>query len=272
MWAISAHKTAVGKLQLTAGFSLAALQRLLSGEQLGSIESWPPAATADYRQYLHGYARQDHQAPRLYRTALQAVRDHRLHEGGGRGSMGKMAAILAVMAQPSISFRGGTYDYGQMLAKTNYAKLLSMAHDEGMHFTGADLLNALLDVVNAHIAPDTVTANSPVIPTSPPVNLGKVTFREWVNRLVPRTPRTGRRPKPVDLMTQAAYPGTAGEKAGLRAFGPYRHADPGRGPDDAERAIFELRSIMTNPVTDLRTLVGALVFIMQDIHRTGRRR
>jgi hypothetical protein len=259
-------KDAVGGLQLTGGFSLTALQRLLSSEQLGSIEEWPEAAKTDPRQYLHGYAREADQAPRLYRVALGAVRTYQLNQGGERGSAGRMAAILSVMAQLPIMHRGVKPEIGTMIAKTNYAKILRMARAEGMQFGYVGLLRALLEVVNAHLAPAAaVNGNSPVVPGAGPPDLSKVSFRQWVKALVPPSGRD--RPRPQDLMTRAQYPGTPGEKAALRAFGPYTHADPGRA--DGERAIFELRSIMNNPSQDLTNLVTALVHLMNALHRNG---
>ncbi len=175
-----------------------------------------------------------------------------------------MAAILTVMAQLPLSQRGARYDFGYMIAKSDYAKILSMARAEGMQFTQADLLRALLYVVNAHLPGAPVGGGSPVIPDAGPPDLTKVSFRQWVEALVP--PRKAKE-SPKDLMTRASYPGTQAEQVALRAFGPYRHADPGAQPGDAERAIFELRSIMSNPVTDLRALVSALVSLMHALHR-----
>lgn len=267
------HKDAVGTLQLTGGFSLPALQRLVSGQQLGSLEEWPQRATAEPRQYLHGYARQARQSPQLYRWARAAVDHYELSRGGGPGSGGMMAAVLTVMAQLPLSQRAAKYDLGNMIAKTDYAKILSMARDEGMQFGRNDLLQGLLAVVNAHLtAGNRVNADSPVIPDAGPPDLSKVSFRQWIEGLMPSRAELrggpGRPPKvPTDLMTKASYPGTQGEKGALRAFGPYRHADPGQTPADRERAIIELRSIMPNPSADLNTLVNALVTLMHALHQ-----
>lgn len=258
-YAGSLAKDATGSLQLTAGLDLQALQRLLSGEQLGSIAAWPKAAKSDWRQYLHGYAREGQPPPRLYQQARRAVQDHSLNWGGGRGSEGRMAAILTVMAQVPLSQRGATFEAGKMLAKTDYAKIISMARDSGMEFTRFELLHALLDVVNAHLQGPPVGPDDPVIPHAGPPDLTKVSFQQWINTLMPR-PRRGIRQPPRDLMTRASYPGTQPEKAALRAFGPYQHTDPG------ERAIFELRSIMNNPSEDLTALVSALVNLMHALH------
>ncbi|MGD0065252.1 MAG: DUF4157 domain-containing protein [Streptosporangiaceae bacterium] len=261
-YAGSLAKDATGSLQLTAGLDLRALQRLLSGEQLGSLAAWPQAAQQDWRQYLHGYAREGQAPPRLYQEAHGAVRVYRLNRGGGRGSEGRMAAILTVMAQVPLSQRGATFEAGKMLAKTDYAKIISMARDSGMEFTRYELLHALLDVVNAHLQGPPVGPNDPVIPHAGPPDLTKVSFQRWVNTLMPR-PRRGVTQPPADLMTRASYPGTQPEKAALRAFGPYQYTDPG------ERAIFELRSIMNNPSEDLAALVSALVNLMHALHHVG---
>jgi hypothetical protein len=173
-----------------------------------------------------------------------------------------MAAILTVMAQVPLSQRGATFEAGKMLAKTDYAKIISMARDSGMEFTRYELLHALLDVVNAHLQGPPVGPNDPVIPHVGPPDLTKVSVQQWVNTLMPR-PRRGITQPPADLMTRASYPGTQPEKAALRAFGPYQHTDPG------ERAIFELRSIMNNPSEDLAALVSALVNLMHALHHVG---
>ncbi len=254
-------KDATGSLQLTAGFSLQALQRLISGAQLGNTQNWPASAKQDWRQYLHGYARETALPPELYQIASRAVQKYGLNRNGGPGSLGRMAGILTVMAQMPLSQRGVTFRAGKMLAKTDYAKIISMARDSGMEFTSADLLGALLEVVNEHLQGPQVNADSPVFPHAGPPDLTKISFRQWTTSLVPPRPRRGIRPAPVDLMTRTSYPGTQPEKAALRAFGPYTHTDPG------ERAIFELRSIMNNPSADLPALVRALVHLMRALHR-----
>jgi hypothetical protein len=260
-------KDLVGSLQLTGGFSLAALDRLISGRELGSIDSWPPTARSEPRQYLHGYARQGQEPPELYRAARIAVLRRNLSRGGGAGSAGKMAAILSVMAQVPLSQRSARYDVGNMLAKTDYAKLFSMARADGMQFTPGALLQGLLDVVNSHLDPTHhVHGGSPVIPDTGPPDLTKVSLLQWVYSLVPPP---GPAAAPVDLITKASYPGTPAEKGALRAFGPYRHTDPGALPGDPERAIFELRSIMASHSADLLDLVNALVLLMQALNRAG---
>ena len=254
------HTDATGSLQLTAGFNLLALQRLISGAQLGRMDRWPAAAQADWRQYLQGYARGGQDSPLLYLVARRAVRHYDLARGGDRDAEGMMAAILTVMAQVPISQRSGTFQAGKMLAKTNYAIIITLAKAEGMQFTRFELLQALLEIVNAHIQGPPVGPDDPVIPQAGPPDLTKVTFRQWVNTLMPRS-RRGKKPAAkADLLTKARYPGTPPEKAALRAFGPYSHTDPG------QRAIFELRSIMNNPSSDLTTLVPALVNLMDALH------
>lgn len=253
------HKDATGSLQLTAGLNLLALQRLISGAQLGRMDRWPQAAQSDWRQFLQAYARGGQDSPQLYLVARRAVRHYDLARGGDRDAEGMMAAILAVMAQIPISQRGGTFQAGKMLAKTNYAVIIDLARAEGMGFTRFDLLRALLETVNAHIQGPPVGPDDPVIPHAGPPDLTKVTFRQWVNTLMPRA-KHGKKPAKADLLTKAKYPGTPPERAALRAFGPYGHTDPG------QRTIFELRSIMNNPSSDLTTLVPALVSLMDALH------
>lgn len=262
-------KDAIGQLQLTAGFSLDGLQRLVSGAELGNAAEWPEESLSDWRQYVPAYARATPEAPLLFQVACNEVRSEELYRGGGPRAKEKMAAIISVMAQMPLAARGATFDVGIMLAKTDYAKIISMARDEGMEFTSDQLLHALLNVVNSHLDDQLrVNADSPVIPHVAPVDVSRVSFRQWVTSLVPPAPGHGpiqamaaAPPVPVDLMTQASYPGTPAEKAGLRAYGPYRHADPG------ERAIFEVRELMKNPAQDLSALVAALTDLMRMLNR-----
>jgi len=251
----------VGQLQMTAGFNLEGLQRLVSGDQLGDVTKWGKGWNADERQYVTAYARTD-KSSKLYRRSLKAVRSNDLT--GDRRDDHTMAAIITVMAQAPIAYRGAPSDAGQMIAKTDYARILQLAAEDGIHFTPDALLATLLDVVN-----ETVNGRVPLTPDDSvfvgdaALNLGRVSFREWIGALVPtpRAQRLGVRPR--DLMTRRHYPGTRTEKIAMRTYGPYgsRTDDPG------DRAIFELRELMKNPVTDLRPLVEALADLMVAINR-----
>lgn len=263
----------VGQLQMTAGFNLPALQKLMSGDHLGNVLNWRRGWNATPRQYVVGYAR-DHASSELYRRSLRAATTHRV-AGDEPAAARIMAAVLSVMAQGPIGHRGGTVDTGLLIAKSNYAQILALAEREtGRRLRPRPLVLALLEVINDTLrrpARNRVRAEDPVFPGDGQLNLGKVSFTQWTESLLPAGPIAQRAPR--DLMTRQHYPGTPDEKTAIRAFGPYDRVDPG------ERAIFELRSLTMNTVSDLRPLIQLLTAMMVSInHRPpaqqqrGRRR
>lgn len=263
----------VGQLQMTAGFNLPALQKLVSGDHLGNVLNWRRGWGATPRQYVTAYAR-GNTSSELYRRSLRAATTHRV-AGDDPAAARIIASVLSVMAQGPIAHRGGTVDTGLLIAKSNYAQILTLAEREtGRRIRPRPLVLALLEIVNGTLgrsARNRVREDDPVFPGDAQINLGKVSFTEWTEALLPKGPLAQRAPK--DLMTRQHYPGTPDEKTAIRAFGPYDRVDPG------ERAIFELRSMTMNTVTDLRPLVQLLTAMMVSInHRPpqqqqrGRRR
>jgi hypothetical protein len=253
-----------GQLQMTAGFNIAALQKLMSGEALGFHGDWEPNWNQGPKQFLTNYAQYNKAPSKLYQSALTAVESTNLCSGAKRAS-NIYASILSVMAQMPINGRHGTYDFGNIIAKTDYAKLLIMAQkDTRLNIDPTRFTNALLQVINAHISAPKLTPNSTVFPATPtgPIDLGKVTIKDWVKNALPKQMMNQELVMGNDKMTQKHYPGTDQEKTAMRTFGPYKEkTDPG------EKAIFELRSMLMSPVTDLVNLVNTLTDIMKVISK-----
>lgn len=253
----------VGQLQMTAGFTIEGLYRLVSGEQLGNVLNWPPGWKSDVRQYLTSYARVDVPSD-LFQYSLDTVRkvglaldattskDSRKLKRAENG----IAAVLSVMTHAPIAYRNAGTQAGLMMAKTDYAKILAMVTEQtGVVLDAGKLLAAVLTVVNRFVASKArADSSSPVFPQP---DLDNVDFGAWIAGLVPQ----GSELPPTDLMTGANYPGTPIQKTGMRAYGPYGgRADPGG------KAIFELRQLMRNPVTDLLPLAENLAAIMSAIN------
>lgn len=256
-YAAGAGAQLVGQLQMTAGLTLDGLTNITSGATWGNAREWPGKFQEDERQFITSYARHEDAPPKLFQTALAAVERSELC-GDNEEAKGTFAGILAVMIQAPLSYRNVAYD-GQLIAKTDYAKLLSLAVDQTRIPIRKDrFLAALLMAINANVdEEERVGPEDPVFKSSPELNLGKVNFAQWVNGMVPtiegRVKQDG-----ADLMTRQHYPGTAGEKHALRTFGPYADRT-----DDGDKAIFEFRSLMKNPTADLNDLVYILSALMR---------
>jgi hypothetical protein len=257
-----------GQLQMTGGFTIDGLQRLVSGEELGDVRTWPRGWQRDFRQFLTAYAHLD--APSdLYQRCVAAVDQHRPNRAVMEGAeferaQSGIAAVLSVMAQAPIAYRNAGTQAGLMIAKTDYAGVLGLLSEQtGAVLNRGRLLDALLDVVNAFVGPDRqVTPQSSVFMGDDVLNLGRVTFNQWMAGLLPADGAVGEEAVSRDLMTRRHYPGSAVEKTALRTYGPYEdRADPGG------KAIFELRSLIMNPVTDLVALTDALAGLMRAINR-----
>ncbi len=251
----------VGKLQMTAGFTLEGLQRLMSGAAVGNPLRWRGRWQADARQYVTAYARLD-APPNLYGSAVTELVNAGV-AGPSSKTVRNLAGVLAAMAQPPIAWRNGTHEGGQVLAKTDYAKIISLvAARTTTPIQPANLLTALLAVVNAYLPPGTapVTAADPVSNQQlPGVDLTRVTFQQWVQNVVPQASAA---PPARDLMAGPNYPGTPAERQALRAYGPY-----GNRTDPGDKVIFELRDLINSPVTDLKKLANVLVRLMTVINK-----
>lgn len=255
-FAAQAGDQLAGQLQLTGGFNLKALQKLMSGQGVGGPKEWGDGWQNRSPQFVMNYSFPQG-SPLLYQRAIKAVEDsHLISHHRSKEIRNKYAAILAVMAEVPISGAGKTYDFGMMIAKTNYAKILQLAvRETDVRVEWQRFLAALLMLVNEHLDQDQkVNEDSPVLPHAEgsPIDLSRITFKQWVKSVVPTT--KGRQlVGGKDLMTQAKYPGNQQEKTAMRTFGPYNKTDPG------DRPIFELRSLGMNPVEDLKDLVKFLV-------------
>lgn len=250
-----------GQLQMTSGFNLAAFQQLMSGEALGYHGDWQQGWNATPKQFMTNYAQYERGPSILYKNALKAVETANLCSGAKRAS-NIFASILSVMAQMPINARNKTYDFGNLIAKTDYSQILLMAvRDSKQSISAEKFLQALVLLINKYTDVP-VNGDSPVMPpvANSPIDLSKVSLRAWVYSAMPKT--VDRRPKAGDdKMSQQHYPGNDQEKVAMRTFGPY-----GKKTDPGERAIFELRSLASSPVADLEDLVTALATIVANIH------
>lgn len=267
-FAASRNSMLSGQLQLTGGFTIDGLQRLVSGQELGNIRQWPPGWQRDVRQFLTAYAHFDVPSD-LYQRCALAVEQRRpnravMEEAESERAQAGIAAVLSVMAQAPIAYRNAGTQAGLMIAKTDYAGVLRLLQEQtGAVLIRGRLLAALLDVVNAFVDRDRqVTSQSPVFMGDDVLNLGRVTFNQWMAALLPPDAAMGDEAVSRDLMTRQHYPGTPVERTALRTYGPYGdRADPGG------KAIFELRSLIMNPVTDLVALTDALTDLMRAINQ-----
>ncbi len=251
-----------GQLQMTGGLDMVALARLMTGETLGNAREWgvidDKLPTQDARQYVRPYAKYREESSDLYRNALAAVRRHGVC-GGTEEAEPTFASVLAVMVQAPAAYRNQDVDFGQMIAKTDYAKILALAAREtGIVPRSDDFLAALLQAVSATVGYQ-VNEGDPVFRAAErgdPLNLGRVSFRQWVDALLPDARRAR------DLMTRRHYPGLEHERVAMRTFGPY-----GERTDPGDRAIFEFRSLQKNAPSELPELVTLLSNLMNALHQ-----
>lgn len=265
-FAASPNSLLSGQLQLTGGFTIDGLERLVSGRELGDVRIWPKGWQQDVRQFLTAYAHLD--APSdLYRRCVDAVKSWqpnraRLDGPAAERAQAGIAAVLSVMAQAPIAYRNAGTEAGLLIAKTDYAGVLAQLHAQTGAVLDADrLLGALLDVVNSFVGEE-AGPDSPVFRGDDELDLGRVSFARWIAALLPPASATEDVAVSRDLMTRQHYPGTTVEKTALRTYGPY-----GDRVDPGGKAIFELRSLIMNPVADLADLTDALADLMRGINR-----
>lgn len=229
------------------------LPKVLSGRAFGQAPTRAaatlqgPDAVVEFETVSKYYGRTHLGAENqpLWRNARIAVNRYFVGTHWHKRRKELLTSVIALMATTPIETRGKG-DFGLLLAKTDFAKILELTAAEiGREIPYRKFLRALVDTINSFLdVADRVTENSDVFPAGFGANgvaLNGLTLKRWVLQALPvLDPLVDDQVEFIqgtDMLTSKHFPGTQQQKKEARAWGTF-----GSKTDAGNKVILEWRS------------------------------